>query len=183
MKHIKIYSCLFLFLIFSCQQKNNENVIIMSQSKIISYLEKNMLSQINHVGKQLNNINLISKSDTTKLKSIISDKYSIILHLSGLYCSKCNSDLFYYFNKKFNQDVKLIVLGTNMSQREALILFGKVIYTSNEDLTCFSNDNQLPYITLIDSSLNQLVFFIPELNYTSYSDSCIAGIERLIHHK
>lgn len=184
MKYIELFIIIIIFACSSCDKLTNlSNVVINEQESKIAYLNKNVLTQMSHIDIQVNNINLISRFDTLTLKSLMTGKYTVLLHLSGLYCSKCNKDLLYYCDSVLNNRNEMIVLGTNISPREAFVLFGKDIYITKDELTSISEDSQFPYITLIDSSLKQRFIFIPDMNYTSYMDTCLLSINNILYHE
>lgn len=181
MKHIKIYIVIAMITCCSCDKLTNLSNVINEQETKIAYINKNVLTQMSHIDMQVNNINLISRFDTLTLKSLMTGKYTVLLHLSGLYCSKCNKDLLYYCDSVFNNSNKMIVFGTNISPREAFVLFEKDIYIAEDELTSISEDSMFPYIALIDSSLNQRFIFIPDMNYTSYMDTCLFIVDNLLY--
>lgn len=143
-----------------------------------------MYKYLSHTGSKVNNIDLINRFDTISVAELLSKRNKLLfIHLSGLYCSDCNRKTLYYLRDKLKNisDSNIVVFGTMMNQRAALILGGKNVYISKSNLTSDDDDLKYPYLILVNSSLKQELFFIPEYKYKHFLDSCIMNIKaRLI---
>jgi hypothetical protein len=126
------------------------------------------------------NINLINRFDTVSISELFSGKDKLLfIHLSGLYCSDCNRKILLKVKRKLKAipESEIVVFGTNMNQREALVGYGENIYVSKDNLSNNEDDLNYPYLSIVDSTLRQVLFFIPDVNYENYLDSCIVLIE------
>ncbi len=176
----KILICLiFPVLFIHCKRQTNQNDSLHREGRI-KYLEYNLGSSLKHSGAIVKNINLINRFDTVAVAELFSGKDKLLfIHLSGLYCSDCNRKILIEVKRKLKAipESGIVVFGTNMSQREALVSYGDNIYVSKENLSNNESDFNYPYLSIVNSTLRQELFFIPDVNYKNYLDSCITIIE------
>jgi hypothetical protein len=178
--NIKVIVILLFVLFYSCDKKVEQSDTDNKHSQF-QYMEYNLMKNINYFGTKINNIKLMNYNDTLFIKEFMPDKKNVLLlHLPGTHCNDCNRKILFHIKEKTKKlnHIKLIVFGTSMNIREALIYYGKEIYIAKENLTNDINDFNYPYISITDSSLTQKLFFIPEIHYTQYLDSLLVKIER-----